>query len=70
MHPFLKALLLNQGTLGDVGGPPWLAQLGCSRRPEGGGRALPAIHSEEASSFLLRGAAVLEGDQILVHLHI
>ena len=42
--PFLKALLLNQGTLGDVGGPPWLAQLGCSRRPEGGGRAAaPAV---------------------------
>ena len=53
--------------------------LGASKRAEGGPllrgfflgapdklkTSLPAIHSEEASSFLLRGAAVLEGDQIL-----
>lgn len=52
---------------------------GASKRGEGGPRlrglflvardklktSLPAIHSEEASSFLHRGSAVLEGDRIL-----
>ena len=43
--PFLRALLLNQGTLGDVGGPLWLSQLGCSQHPEGGGQGAAPVES-------------------------
>lgn len=76
LRPFCPWTWPGLGWKGDSGHQEGL---GASKQGEGGPllrgfllgapdklkTSLPAIHSEEASSFLIRGAVVLEGDQIL-----